>query len=329
MTATTSEENKRRIWEYWTELETVSPERRIELHDEYLSPQIHWFGPHPINSITGSRALEFSLYSPLFDAFPDLRRRTDVFFAESFEGSEWISATGYLIGTFSREWLGIPAHGKTAYIRFGEFSRMEEGKITETRILFDLVDLLRQVGIRVLPESPGEERIVPGPEAGDGVLLAARDSGESRKTLELVEAMIFGLGSYDQSNLESMGMEKYWDPQKMVWYGPTGIGTTYGLEGFQKYHQQPFLRAFPDRKGGHHVARLAEGLYAATTGWPSVLATHRGEYLGTPASDRRVQMRVMDWWRREGELLTENWVFIDLPHLFLQFGIDLLKPLHE
>jgi predicted ester cyclase len=140
--------------------------------------------------------------------------------------------------------------------------------------------------------------------------------------------MIFGLGSYDQSNLESMGMERYWDPHKMVWYGPTGIGTTYGLEGFQKYHQQPFLRAFPDRKGGHHVARLAEGLYAATTGWPSVLATHRGEYLGTPASERRVQMRVMDWWRREGELLTENWVFIDLPHLFLQFGVDLLKPLH-
>ena len=62
----------------------------------------------------------------------------------------------------------------------------------------------------------------------------------------------------------------------------------------------------------------------ATTGWPSVRATHAGEYLGAPARGTPINMRVMDWWRRKDGLLVENWVFIDLPHLFLQMGVDLL-----
>ena len=33
----------------------------------------------------------------------------------------------------------------------------------------------------------------------------------------------------------------------------------------------------------------------------------------------------MDWWRREGELLAENWIFSDFPHAFLQLDIDLFS----
>jgi hypothetical protein len=39
-------------------------------------------------------------------------------------------------------------------------------------------------------------------------------------------------------------------------------------------------------------------------------------------------MRVMDWWRREDNMLKENWVFIDKLDLLEQLGInvfDLLK----
>ena len=31
----------------------------------------------------------------------------------------------------------------------------------------------------------------------------------------------------------------------------------------------------------------------------------------------------MDWRRPEGDLLAENWIFIDFPHAFLQLDIDL------
>lgn len=57
------------------------------------------------------------------------------------------------------------------------------------------------------------------------------------------------------------------------------------------------------------------------------LPTHAGPYLGAPATDRAITMRVMDWWREEDGLLAENWVLIDLPHLFLQMGVDLFAPL--
>ena len=45
-------------------------------------------------------------------------------------------------------------------------------------------------------------------------------------------------------------------------------------------------------------------------------------FLGKPVSNERVFMRVCDWWRREGDLLVENWVFVDVPHLLKQLGDD-------
>lgn len=241
MSASSIKMNKYRVWEYWSLLNSAGRNLRASIHDDYLSPNLVWFGPHPLNSITGSEALDFCFYQPLFHSFPDLRRKTDIFLSGNFREKEWISATGHFIGTFTHDWLGIPASGKVAYIRFGQFSRIEEGKIVETRILFDLIDLMRQVGIHVLPQSRGTEGVVSGPSTKDGVLLSEQDPTASRKSLELVESMIFGLKAYDQSNLTSMGMNRFWHPQKMVWYGPTGIGTTYGLKGFQQDHQQPFL----------------------------------------------------------------------------------------
>jgi hypothetical protein len=36
-------------------------------------------------------------------------------------------------------------------------------------------------------------------------------------------------------------------------------------------------------------------------------------------------MRVIDIYRRQGDKLAENWVFIDLPHWLIQQGVDILK----
>ena len=46
-------------------------------------------------------------------------------------------------------------------------------------------------------------------------------------------------------------------------------------------------------------------------------------FLEQPVSKKRVFMRVCDWWRREGDLLVENWVFVDVPHVLKQLGNDL------
>jgi hypothetical protein len=72
-----------------------------------------------------------------------------------------------------------------------------------------------------------------------------------------------------------------------------------------------------------HKCRIAERQYCASTGWPSVEATHSGGlFMGLPPTGRRVGMRVMDLWRAEHGKLAENWVFIDLIHLLLQLGVD-------
>jgi hypothetical protein len=118
-----------------------------------------------------------------------------------------------------------------------------------------------------------------------------------------------------------MGMERFWTAE-MGWYGPSGIGSTRAISGFQAHHQAPFLHAFPDRRGGNHKTRFGDGAFVCSTGWPSVRATFAGEWLGVAPSGKTITMRVMDVWRREGDLLAENWVFIDIPEVLLQAGFD-------
>jgi hypothetical protein len=40
-------------------------------------------------------------------------------------------------------------------------------------------------------------------------------------------------------------------------------------------------------------------------------------------------MRIIDVWRREGEKLAENWVFIDMIDLLDQIGVDVFERLRE
>ena len=47
------------------------------------------------------------------------------------------------------------------------------------------------------------------------------------------------------------------------------------------------------------------------------------------ATDRPVQMRVMNWWRADAGLLVENGVLLDLPNFFLQLDVDLLARVNE
>ncbi len=49
-----------------------------------------------------------------------------------------------------------------------------------------------------------------------------------------------------------------------------------------------------------------------------------GNFLGLPASDRPTEMRVVDIYRRDGEKLSENWIFIDILHFLSLQGMDVL-----
>ena len=338
----------------WRLLQRVpGPDMALALR-EHVSPDAAWHVSHPLNLLVGPQAVAEQFYGPLQAALPDLERRCDLFFGGNWfnppAGSVghapldiagegwWVTTTGHYIGTFKQPWLGIAPTGDTATLRFGEFYRWQvqpggEFKITETRVLLDIVDLARQAGRRVLPPSSGLEILVPGPAPHDGLLLGDTDPAAGVESLRITLAMFAGLAAFDGKNLDSMNMPRFWHPN-MMWYGPCGIGTSRGVSGFQRHHQAPFLHAFPDRSSPAlgprgHRARVAEGPFVGSTGWPSVRATSTGDYLGVPATGLPIGMRVMDWWRHDGAKLTENWVLIDLPHLMLQMDVDLMARLQS
>lgn len=319
MSTTLLQKNKRLVWEFWQEMNQAGPESAADVIGRYCHRDINWYGPHPIYELVGVEALISAFWQPLLQSFPDLQRQCDLFIGGH---QHWIGAIGHFSGTFINDWLGIPATGREAQIRFGEFSAVHDGQIILTYIIPDVLDLIRQAGYQLLPPSIGEEGPWRGPKTGDGVLLTTRDDGEELSTLHLAKIMC--------QALDTPGLRQFWDPERMIWYGPSGIGTLRTLKGFEDGHETPFRHAFPACGRifqGHHIVEVDEGNYAGWVGWPSIRAIHSGEYLGIPPTGKVVDVRLMDFYRREGKLVIENWVPIDMIHVLLQIGFDVFKEL--
>lgn len=298
---------------------------RAERLAALLDADVSWFGSHPINACRGRSAVLHRFLEPLLAAAPGLESRRDIELAGFWRDGLWVASTGHWVGLFRANWLGMATRGQLLNVRFGEFVRLSGTEVAEAYTIVDVLDVLRQLRCWPLARPLGSPERIPGPASHDGLRRGDADAGESSASLTLVESMIAGLMRYDGRTLASMEQERYWDTDGMMWYGPAGIGTARGLVHYQRVHQRPFLDAFPDRKGGDHKCRIAEGAYVASTGWPSVRATHSGGgFLSLPPTGRPVGMRVMDFWRCADGLLRENWVFIDLPDLLLQMGVDVL-----
>ncbi|MGL4314381.1 MAG: ester cyclase [Sphingomonas sp.] len=287
-------------------------------------------GPHPLNQVTGSDAFADALMGPILAAFPHAEERLDILLSGQFAGGEWTASTGHIAGIFAQSLWGIPATGLPAFLRFGRFDRWVAGRMVETFLILDLPGLMMQSGVWPMARPLGAFLVPPGPATRDGVADNVGDPAAARRSLDLVEAMIAALMTYNGgADLSHMRMVDYWT-RDFWWFGPAAIGSFCGHADYERGHQRPFLTAFPDRKGGDHKCRIGERAYVASTGWPSVRATHTGGgWLGMPPTDKRIGMRVMDFWRREGDLLAENWVFIDIPDLLLQMGVDVFGRMAE
>ncbi len=275
---------------------------------------------HPVEMCKSVAEVRERLLDPLAASFPDRWIRTSIALSGEFEGNGWKTYSGHIHGRFVAPLFGIPPTGRIAHVRFGVFERLDGDLIAETLLLLDLPSLMMQAGVWPLAPAIGPAPMAPPPAAGDAFFPTA-DTAETKRSLALVEAMIGGLKQFDGS-LRSMGMRDFWHDD-FWWFGPDPIGSFQGHRDYERGHQQPFLTAFPDRVGGNHRARFAQGDFIASTGWPSIHATHAGGgWLGLAPTGRKVTMRVMDFWRRDGDRLAENWVMIDIPDLLQQMGID-------
>lgn len=292
-----------------------------------IAPGCVWEVSAPLARLTGPEAVVEGFVAPLAAALAGLHRRDEIVIGginRRHERAFWCAAVTHYVGNFAGPLWGIDPSGHLAFLRAGEFYRLDEaGRIAQARIILDLPDLMRQAGRHPFPFSYGLETLFPGPATHDGVCPATGDGEES---LNVVERMLGDLHAFDPGTFGSQGQTGAggaW-AEGMMWYGPAGIGSNYRWEGFVKDHREPFLRAFPDRKGGNHYARIGDGNYAAVSGWPSMTMTFRGDYLGVKADGRPLTLRVMDFYRCTGGRIAENWVFLDYVDLFAQMGVDLL-----
>jgi predicted ester cyclase len=293
-----------------------------EVAERFLHPEVRWHVAHPVNDLRGIEQVVHDFLVPLMNALPDLERKAYISVPGEDGGSHWLDGTGYFVGTFTRPLFGIPPTGKTLYLRYTDMVEIKDGKIKACYIIPDFLDAMKQAGVYPLRPSLGYTGAMAPPAKMDGLCREDDDPDYSASSRQLVMNMLDCLRRYDGKSLESMDLENYWHPDFM-WYGPGGIGTTRGIKGFRKHHQGPFLKAFPDRDVDHHVNTVACGEYVATGGWPHMHGTHSGgDWLGLPPTGCYLSLRVMDIWRREGKLLRENWVAIDIPHMLQQMGLD-------
>lgn len=299
--------------------------------NERLSANLSYQCFAPLGDIRGPSTTIARYVAPLRRAFPDLRR--DIHIAMGGvsdgradggpDGAHWVGATGYLCGTQTADLWGIPARNQALRLRWGEFLEFDaEGRIVRIQCLIDIIDWLEQIGLSPLPPGRGAPFVYPAPTGIDGVMWD--DQGDASDLMAYGRQFIFGgLNAYDQGDLKSMGMADFFH-KNLKWYGPGGIGGCLSLAEFETLHQGPWLAAFPDRKVGDLDNLIAEGAFVGASSLPGVWLTHTGPYLGLAASGKRAGVNGIDFWRHENGQFTENWVFVDMIHLFAQFGVDLM-----
>jgi len=312
---------------YYAALDQVTPDSVAEVLGAFVVPDYIWRGYHPFGEITGAEAVATQFWAPLLTSLT-CKRRQDIFFAgeNTLEGEPgvWVVSMGHLMGLFDVAWLGIPPSGKLGMLRYCEFNRVFDGKIVETAMYFDIPHLAAQAGLVLFPNQTAAHLVQPGPATHGGLLFEPQPEAEGKATLAAIEAMITDLGTWQSGMSLEDELARTWH-HDMLWWGPEGIGSTYTIERYAMQHSGPFRAAFSGRSKTRHIARLSEGHFGGFFGWPNFTATLTGPFMGVAATGKSAEFRVIDIYRRDGDKLAENWVFIDLLHFWHQQGIDVLK----
>ncbi len=85
-----------------------------------------------------------------FAAFPDFKVEMKSFFISGdWYGSEWVMS-----GTHKGDIPGLPATGKRFSVRGASVGELKEGKMKRNSDYYNLMDFLKQIGIKLIPAPP-------------------------------------------------------------------------------------------------------------------------------------------------------------------------------
>jgi hypothetical protein len=325
---------KKLILDFYQQLDNSDPNAITKVLKDHLADNYIWRGSHPFNEQNSAESMSELFWQPLRQSLSHLQRRMDIFIAGNNEidnsNSTWVISMGHLMGLFDRPWLNIPPTNKMAFLRYCEFNKVENGKISETAMFVDIPHFMMQAGLQPFPVQTAAHLVQPGPTAHDGLLFDQQSGNEGDKTLSAINFMVQDIRTWNSGQEMTLVEElrRSWN-EDMIWWGPAGIGSTYTIERYAEQHSGPFRAGFGDRKFNGHLCKLAEGKFGGFFGWPNLTLTPTGGFMGMPATGKPGDMRVIDIYRREGNKLSENWVFIDLLHFWNQQGVDILSRLGD
>lgn len=316
---------KKIVLDYFEDIESTGPGQSETAIARHTTSDYRFRGVHPFNEISGASNVAATVWEPMKMSFRGMQRRQDIFMAgpNLIDDSMWVTSMGTFLGLFDENWLGIPSTGKIALIPYCEFHRVDGGSIAESALWVDIISVIKQAGIEPLPLQTGANIINPGPRTADGVLLEAQDDAASQMTLDLIMEMCNDLVGDGMQSPGDM-LRKTWH-EDMLWFGPAGIGATYTIDRYQQQHQGPFRAGLGNIDFKGHVLEHAEGNYGGWFGWPNMRMNQGDGFLGLPASNTTTEMRVVDIYRRDGDKLAENWIFIDFLHYLKLLGVDVLE----
>lgn len=310
-------------------LAASTPATAVSALHAYVAPDWHWRGMYPFHEQRGAEAVGKVFWAPLMTAFTRLQRRPDIFLAglnqmDDFQ-SVWVVQMGHFLGLFDREYLGIQPTERIAMMRFVEFNRVENGRISETAMFCDIPQIMIQAGQNPFPPQTGAHLIQPGPMTHEGLMHETQDPALGEATLAAINRMLGGMGDSRQGVVDyAAHLARSWH-KDMLWWGPSGIGATYTIPRYRDQHAAPFGAALTEgyRFNGH-LCRVAEGHFGGFFGWANLTVHNAGGYLGMTGGPGPADMRVVDIYREQDGKLAENWVFIDILHYFAMQGLDVL-----
>ena len=223
------QQEKKLVLEYFNSINNANNENLIDTITKYTSSDFKMRCTHPFNELSGAEEIANNLWVPIKNSFEPIQRRMDIFYAginslDDHEG-KWVTSMGHLMGVFNKSFFGIQPNYKSILLRYAEFYKVENNKITEGAIFLDIMNFMQQLGLSVIPESTGLVCITPGPMNHRGLKYEHSNNVESQKTLELIHRMRDRLvkGSNMKSYKDELTLDWHDD---MIWWGPGGIGAS-------------------------------------------------------------------------------------------------------
>ena len=139
-------------------------DHRIADIGEFFASSFRWLGNAGCGTKNGLREFQDNWQKPFQAAFSD---KVCVDEARLFDG-EWGAAFGRQEAIHSGTFMGVEPTGKRIDIRYMDFWKVEDGKITDNWVMVDFPHVLAQLGVDVF-NGEGWEAYDPGDKAPPGL----------------------------------------------------------------------------------------------------------------------------------------------------------------